>query len=69
MPRGVDLYIGGIEHAILHLLYALFMHKFLRNEGLAPQESPEPFRCAEGLLTSFVLSLGLILRVLFLGDC
>ncbi|MDP6150340.1 MAG: leucine--tRNA ligase [Gammaproteobacteria bacterium] len=38
----VDLYIGGIEHAILHLLYARFYHKLLRDEGLV--ESNEPFR-------------------------
>ncbi|MDP6436153.1 MAG: leucine--tRNA ligase [Gammaproteobacteria bacterium] len=38
----VDLYIGGIEHAILHLLYARFYHKLLRDEGLV--ECDEPFR-------------------------
>lgn len=37
----VDTYIGGIEHAILHLLYARFMHKLLRDEGLV--NSNEPF--------------------------
>jgi len=37
----VDLYIGGIEHAILHLLYARFFHKVMRDEGLV--DSPEPF--------------------------
>ena len=37
----VDQYIGGIEHAILHLLYARFYHKLLRNEGLV--QSDEPF--------------------------
>ena len=42
----VDLYIGGIEHAILHLLYARFYHKLMRDEGLI--ESSEPF---ERLLT------------------
>ena len=38
----VDLYIGGIEHAILHLLYARFYHKLLRDEGLV--EGNEPFK-------------------------
>ncbi|WKN22861.1 leucine--tRNA ligase [Azotobacter vinelandii] len=42
----VDQYIGGIEHAILHLLYARFFHKLMRDEGLL--SSDEPF---ENLLT------------------
>jgi leucyl-tRNA synthetase len=38
----VDLYIGGIEHAILHLLYARFFHKVLRDLDLV--DSHEPFK-------------------------
>ncbi len=50
---GVDLYIGGAEHAVLHLLYARFWHKVLFDLGHV--RSDEPFRKLfhQGLITSF----------------
>lgn len=48
----VDQYIGGIEHAILHLLYARFYHKVLRDQGLV--SSDEPFKN--------VLTQGMVLK-------
>lgn len=49
----VDLYVGGTEHAVLHLLYARFWHKVLYDIGLV--STPEPFQrlVNQGMITSF----------------
>lgn len=49
----VDLYVGGKEHAVLHLLYARFWHKVLYDRGYV--STPEPFKKLfhQGLITAF----------------
>lgn len=47
---GVDLYIGGAEHAVLHLLYARFWHKFLYDIGVVSTEEPVKKLFHQGLI-------------------
>ena len=46
----VDQYIGGVEHAILHLLYARFYHKLMRNEGLVVSDEPFTRLLSQGMV-------------------
>jgi len=46
----VDQYIGGIEHAILHLLYARFFHKLMRDEGLVASDEPFTRLLCQGMV-------------------
>lgn len=46
----VDLYLGGMEHTTLHLLYSRFHHQFLYNQGLVPFREPYAARRGQGII-------------------
>lgn len=56
--RPVDLYVGGQEHACMHLIYARFIHMFLYDIGVVPEE--EPFRRVvhQGIITRGGVKMG-----------
>jgi len=48
--RGIDQYIGGIEHAILHLIYSRFWTKFMRDMGLVKNDEPAERLFTQGMI-------------------
>ncbi|KAG7210757.1 hypothetical protein KM043_012251 [Ampulex compressa] len=54
----VDLYIGGKEHALLHLYYARFISHFLHSEGLLPSQEPFKQLLVQGMIMGKTYQLG-----------
>jgi leucyl-tRNA synthetase len=48
--RGIDQYIGGVEHAILHLIYSRFWTKFMRDMGLIRNDEPAERLFTQGMI-------------------
>ncbi|MBN8888579.1 MAG: leucine--tRNA ligase [Rudaea sp.] len=46
----IDMYIGGIEHAILHLLYFRFYHRLMRDEGMLTSDEPVVHQLSQGMV-------------------
>jgi len=55
-PSAVDQYIGGIEHAILHLLYARFWNKVMREVGLTKKDEPFANLLTQGMVLNHIFS-------------
>ena len=52
--QSVDLYIGGSEHAVAHLMYSRFWHKFLYDKGLVPTDEPFKKLINQGMIQGVI---------------